>query len=148
MTEFSFRLETVMKLRKVERDQSRAALAQAVDSLERIEQRIDVINAELRALAQAQPAGRAAVDVERALWSNRYAISLRQGRERCEHDHHAQSAVVTARREELAVADQEFRKLEILRDRRQAQFFAADQQRQQRAMDEIATQAVGRNRGD
>ena len=60
MATFSFRLETVLHVRKAERDQCRAALAQALASLESIERRITAIKDELRALALAQPSGHGA----------------------------------------------------------------------------------------
>jgi flagellar FliJ protein len=138
MAKFTFRLDTVLKLRVAERDRCRIALAESLARVQQLDQRIEALASELRAVAQAHAVRPGAVDVERLLAADRYAVTLRQERTGCEQERRALEQEVAARRAALLAADQEARMLEKLREKQQAQFEADAERRQQRELDEIA----------
>jgi flagellar FliJ protein len=142
MAKFTFRLETLLKLRMAERDQRRIALAETLTLVERVVRRIDALDKELRAVAKAQAVRPGVVDVDRLMSADRYAVALRQDRAECEQEQLALEAEVAARRAALVAADQEARALEKLREKQHAQFEAEAERRQQRELDEIAARAT------
>ncbi|MBM3998534.1 MAG: flagellar export protein FliJ [Planctomycetes bacterium] len=149
MIPFRFRLESLLRIRRDERDAARRAHAQAVDARRIVEDRIGSAEEELaetrnRAAASAAPG---AVDVDRLMHTHRYALLLgsRVGHLR------GQAAKIdeeiARRMEQLAKADREVRLLEKLRERKLETHREDAFRREQRAIDEMAQQ-VSLRRGD
>ncbi|MGA2032787.1 MAG: flagellar export protein FliJ [Thermoguttaceae bacterium] len=142
MSQFQFRLATLLRLREVTRDQRRAALAEAyrVDAV--LRERLGRVVAEIEALKAEcrQAAAPGAVDVQRLVQAQRYELALRLQHAQIARQCETVAAEIQRRQQMLLEANRDVRTLEKLRDR-QAEKHALEQQRQDaKRMDEIAQQ--------
>jgi flagellar FliJ protein len=138
MAKFSFRLETLLRLRLAERDTCRHALADLISRDQALEHRVAQIDAELRILAQEVAERSSVAHVARRIEFERYANAQRAERAQCEEKRAALAEQIAIQREALLAADQEVRSLERLREEQQAAFQADQQRREQRELDDIA----------
>ena len=141
MPRFHFRLTTLLRLRERDRDDCRAALAEAFrvdDALSGgagrpVQQQLD----ELQALCR-RTAGPGPVDVEQLLESRRYQMTLRGELASLQQQRQAVAAEIERRRQALVEANREVRVLEKLRDRQAERFRDEENRRQIKLLDEIA----------
>lgn len=138
MAKFSFRLETLLRLRLAERDACRRALAELIARDQGFEHRVTAIDAELRILAQEAAERSTVAHIARRLEFERYATALRAERAQCEQKRVELAGQIDAKREALVGADRAVRSLERLREEQQAAFQADQQRHEQRELDDVA----------
>lgn len=140
MSQFKFRLESLLKLRQADRQQQRVALAEVYRMDELLAQQLNLITLESkelrnRCLAIAAP-GR--IDVDRLIAVQRYGQVLRtKSRELAERKSQV-TAEIEKRRLALVEADRQVRILEKLRDRQLAAHQTEQSRREVKTLDEVA----------
>jgi len=140
MSQFKFRLESVMRLRQADRQQRRAELAEAYRADELLARQADLIAEEINevrrnCLAAAAP-GR--IDVDRLIANQRYEQVLR-GKSRTLAERAARvGAEIEKRRQALVEADRQVRVLEKLRDRQLETHRANELRHEVKTLDEVA----------
>ncbi|MFV1966407.1 MAG: flagellar export protein FliJ [Pirellulaceae bacterium] len=144
MTQFTFRLETLRKLRESERQQRRQELAEAYLAEERIQQQIATMEGEQeetrkRSTVAASPGS---VSVDRLLDTHRYQILLQSRFQHLEGQRDRIREELDCRRQALVEADREVRVLEKLREKQQAVHRAEEEKREMKERDEIAQRHV------
>jgi flagellar protein FliJ len=146
MTQFRYRLATLLRLREVGRDRRRVELAEAQRADEDLRGQIERLNVEQKRLQEAcrAAAGPGAVDVDELVEAHRYAAALRAEEEGLRQKRHALAAEIDGRRQALLSADRDVQVLEKLRERRQALNRLEEERQLARQLDEAALQAVGR----
>lgn len=119
MPRFRFRLETVLKLRRAERDERRQRLAEAFEAQrvlrnhqQELSEEIEQVHARLR--EGAQPGQ---VNVDDLLGVHRYELLLRARRTQLQQQQARVEAEVERRRQTLVEADREVRTLEKLEEK-------------------------------
>lgn len=140
MARFRFRLETLRRLREMNRDELRVRLAEAFQA-EKIlaDQRAALVD-EIATMAEARRKLTAdgAVDVTRLLESQRYQLLLEaQGRTLAEQAARL-AEEVEVRRQAVVEADRQVRVLDKLHDRRRSQHEQAQQAAEDKRLDEVA----------
>ena len=145
MPKFSFRLQTLLKLRDTVRDERRGELAQAYRAEEILLRRRQEIDEELGRLSQESraAAGPGPVDVDRLLDARRYELVLRS------HDHVAQKqqevlkAEIERRRQALVEANRDVRVLELLRQKQLDRHRQEEARQETKELDEAAARTEG-----
>jgi flagellar FliJ protein len=141
MARFRFRLQTLRRLREMNRDELRVRLAEAFQAEQILSQQREALAAEAAALAatRRQLMNDGSMDVTRLLESQRYQLLLEaQGRTLA--DQAARLAEeVDVRRQAVVEADRQVRVLDKLRERREQQHLVAQQAAEAKRLDEIAT---------
>ena len=142
---FTFRLETVLKVRERERDACRAALNQAFEALqilhdqsEQIQNEIDELRNDVR---QESSPGR--VNVDRLMESGRYEFHLRSGVATIDGRVKQVEEEIERRRVALEEANRQVKVLEKLRQRQYDAWVADAAKRETAAADEVAVQRYG-----
>ncbi len=143
MAKFRFRLETLLSLRRVARDERAAALGQALEAQTRLESWINGLNDEIDRLKRSRT-GIGMLDADQILASASYEATLRSIRAGYESDLIQVAEEVERRREALTLANQAVRVLEKLRERQEQQHQLALLQQEAKVLDEIATSAAAR----
>ena len=140
MTEFRFRLASLMRLRESERDERREALAQAYRADQVLEQRQEAVQADLRENQRQvqQCAAPGPVSVERLLGRHRYELVLQSQLQQLQRQRQTIAAEVEGRRLALVEADRELKILEKLRERHFQEHVFQQQKLELRELDEIA----------
>lgn len=118
MSDFKFRLATLLRLREATRDERRQSFAAAERAEDLFQQQADQLAAEWdRVLTITRDAvGRGAIDVGRLIETHRYQKTLEARRTRVGKQLADAKAEVEVRREALIEADRDVRMLEKLRD--------------------------------
>jgi flagellar FliJ protein len=140
MSNFRFRLETLLKLRRAALDQQRAKLAEAYRAEAILREHEEEI---ARQAAEAHQdrrnaAGRGTVNVDAALRAQRFDLLLLAQRQALDEQRRKLSAAIEQQRRLVVEADRDVKVLEKLRERRQAEHAAAEQVRDMKQLDEIA----------
>ncbi len=138
MPNFTFRLESLLRLRSAQRDERRHELAQALRAEEILRQQRGELDGEIAFLRQqrATPAG--TLNVDALLDAARHEFVLTSQRKALEDQTVQVSAEIDRRRQALVAADQQVRVLEKLKDNRQQRHQAREQAREQARLDEVA----------
>jgi flagellar protein FliJ len=140
MSNFRFRLETLLRLRRAQRDQRRADLAKAIRAEE-------MLRAQDRSVAQQQnqaaQRGRqlkspGAADVDALLHAHRYELVLTAQRRQLATQIAQVQAEAERRRQLLVEADRELRVLEKLRERQAVAHRLKETRLEAKQLDEIA----------
>jgi flagellar protein FliJ len=140
MTNFRFRLETLLKLRRAALDQQRAKLAEIYRAEAALKEQQEALD---RQTAEAQAARRAAggegsLDVDAVLQSQRFQWSLQAQRTvLAEHERRLAEAR-DAQRQSVIAADRDVKVLEKLRERRLAEHRRDECLQDVKLMDEAA----------
>ncbi len=146
MSQFKFRLETLMKIRERERDEAREELAKAY-------QAVDILGEQFRDVAgqqqenesqrsEVQAVGK--ISVDSVIEVQRYRLLLRASRNEVVKQIEQVEVEVERRRQVLIEADREVRVLEKLKEK-QMQRHAEEQDRiENNQMDEFGTQQAVR----
>jgi flagellar FliJ protein len=138
MSNFRFRLTSLLRLRESTRDERRARLAEALAAEAKLLARRDQLALEIHASEQTQRASLGLVDIDRLMATHRYELVLKAEAHAIREQHALVEAEIEKRREALLAADRDVRILEKLREKqaeRHAQSQAALQAGQ---MDELA----------
>jgi flagellar export protein FliJ len=142
MSQFHFRLATLLRLREVTRDRRRVELAEAHRADEDLRGQLGRLSAEQRRLQDKcrRAAGPGAVDVDELVEAHRYAAALRAEEEGLRQKRHALAAEIDRRRQTLVAADRDVQVLEKLRERRQALHRLEEERQLAKQLDEAALQ--------
>jgi flagellar protein FliJ len=119
MAKYSFRLESVKKVRQWARDQRRAALADAFRAAEILSEKQNELMQEetaLRALKRSATAERY-LDVSRLVDVQRYELLLKARRDELTKQDKLLSVEIERRRQQLVEADRDVRVMELLDER-------------------------------
>jgi flagellar FliJ protein len=145
MGKFKFRLQTLLRLREATRDERRAALGQAYQAAEILEQQKKELEGELgRLMVESRAAcGPGPLDVDRLLDARRFELSLRAGLDQLRRQQAAVAAEIERRREALVEANREVRVLELLRDKQILKHRQEEESRALKVLDETAQRRSG-----
>ena len=140
MPKFSFRLETLLKLRDAVRDERRGELAQAFQAEEILRGRRREIADELESLNETNraAAGPGPVDVDRLLDARRYELVLRSHDQVAQQQQEALGVEVERRRQALVEANREVSVLEKLREKQLDRHRAEEARLETKDLDEAA----------
>jgi len=140
MTQFTFRLGTLLSLRESQRDACRAELAAARAEQDRLASQRQSLVAEQQRQhdEQRQRASAAAVDLMQLLQLHDYEAALRTSLAQLGELETQQEAIVRQRQIALGEAQREVAVLEKLRERQHQQHQMHESRREQRQLDEIA----------
>jgi len=140
MSQFKFRLESLMKLRLADRQQRRTELAEVYHADALLAEQMERINLEIdetRKLGVAAVApGR--IDVDRLLSAQRYEQVLRSRSHGFAQQQTRLNVEIEKRRLALMEADRQVRVLEKLRDRHMETFRTDELRREVKTLDEVA----------
>jgi flagellar FliJ protein len=146
MPKFTFRLETLLRLREATREERQLQLAEAYRVDVVLQQRLRAAVEELRSLRDRcrQAVGPGTVDVDRLVAAQRYELALRAFQRGLEQQRAAVAAEIERRRLALVEANREVRVLEKLREKQSARFQEEENRRDIRRLDEVAGQRAAR----
>jgi len=146
MSQFKFRLATLLRLREMTRDQRRAALAEAYHIDDLLRQQIARIDEEFQGLKDfgRRTAGPGSVNVDSLVEAQRYEAVLRMERMKVEGQRKVVAEEIGRRQQVLLEADREVRMLEKLREKQAEQFIREQERREQLRLDEAAQQLAMR----
>lgn len=140
MAKFSFRLQTLLKLRKVSRDQRLSQLAEAYRASDVLQQRLGDVQDDLRklkgqTLREAEPGP---INVDLLLDAHRYELVLNAQKHGISQQQQAVEAETDQRRQVLLAAERQVRVLETLREKQVVRHRLEEHRKQQKELDEIA----------
>jgi len=139
MATFRFRLETLLKMRRDERDVQRQQYAKALEAQRILHDQVAQVQQEIletqQLLRNASAPG--AVDIDRLLRSHRYELLLAAQKQQLEQQAQRVAQEVERRRSNLLQADREVRLLEKLKERQLEAFQRNEERREQKLLDEI-----------
>jgi flagellar FliJ protein len=145
MEPFRFRLATVLRLRRVARDERRAELGRAQRAAEVLREQQDKVSAEItenqeasRRIMQRQAATSGGVSVDGLLNANRHALLLKSQLAQLGKQQQQIAAEIAKRQAALVEADRDVRVLEKLQGKQQAEHELRTLALEQRDLDEIA----------
>jgi flagellar protein FliJ len=143
MTQFRYRLATLLRLREAARDQRRTELAESRREDEKLVQQLEWNDKEQQRLGEAcrKAAGPGTVDLAELIEADRYAVILQQQEERLRAARQSLAVEIDRRREALLAADRDVQVLEKLRDRRQQQHRQEEERQLAKQLDEAALRA-------
>lgn len=147
---FSFRLQTVLRLRIAERDERRGELAKALRAVEVLEERRQQVTKELednQKLAR-RLAGPGTANIERIVQTHRYEAILKAGLAQIIAQEKQVAAEVERRRQILTEADRQVRVLEKLEERKREEYQRQEQRQAMKQLDEVATVNFIRQRSE
>ncbi len=141
MARFRFRLETLRRLREMNRDELRGRLAEAFQAEQILQDQQATVGAEAASLAEMRRRQLAAgeFDVTRMLEAQRYQLLLEAQQRSLAEQAVKLSNEVEVRRQAVVEADREVRVLDKLRERRAADHRAAAERAESKLLDDIAT---------
>jgi flagellar protein FliJ len=142
MPKFSFRLDSLLRLRCAQRDERRAELAQAFRAEEILRLQRQEVAAELARTRQQRAATGGTLNVDELLDAARHEFLLSSQQKLLEDQNVQVSAEIERRRQTLVAADQQVRALEQLKDTQQARHRAQEQTHEQNRLDEIAQRPI------
>lgn len=140
MTQFRFRLESLLRLRRAERDRRREEVANAYRADQVLQQRQEAVEQEL-AETQRQTEQRSApgtIHVDGLLNTHRYELVLTAQRQQIQHQRQVIATELERRRQALVEADRDLRILEKLREKHAGDFEYTQQKADMRQFDEMA----------
>lgn len=146
MSQFKFRLASVLKLREAARDQRRAELAEALRADDTLLQETEGLDAELGVTRDGcrRTAKPGVLDVDRLLEGHRYELLLRANRRVLEAKRAMLAVEIDRRRQLLVQATRDVRVLEKLRERQSTRHRAEEERQAMKLLDEIAQQCTAR----
>jgi flagellar FliJ protein len=141
MAKFKFRLSSLLRLRELERDDRRSALAQAYRAEAILKAQRQKLEAELMDVARRCRSVSAPghVDVDGLLEVRRYEMVLKVGENELSRREAAVSAEIEKRRQALAEASREVRALEKLKQKQRHRHRQEENRQEIKLLDEAAT---------
>jgi flagellar FliJ protein len=148
MAKFRFRLETLQRLREMNRDELRVRLAEAIQAEQIVgEQRRELLReAAALAVARREQFAAGSPDIARVLNAQRYQLMLEAQEQALAEQAQRLAEEIEVRRLAVVEADRQVRVLDKLRERRAAQHAAAQNAADAKRLDEIATTRWEANR--
>jgi flagellar export protein FliJ len=147
MSKYRFRLETLEKLRNAQRDQHRAALADAYRAEQILADQRTALADEAAALRESQRAALTApfLDVNQLVEAQRYEMVLHAQQQQLKDQASRLAVEVERRRLVVVEADRAVRVLEKLDERRRAEHRILQERNEHKQLDEIASARHLRN---
>ena len=144
MSEFHFRLATLLRLRETTRDERRVQLADSQRADAELENRLTRLNQEQERLRSEcrTAAAPGAVDLFRLVEAQQYAAALRAEEAELGRQRQALAIEIQQRRQALIEADREVRALEKLRENRRQTHQQEENRKEAKRFDEAALQAA------
>jgi flagellar protein FliJ len=141
MSQFHFRLETLMRLRKADRDDRRADLAKALRAEELLQSQKQSLSAEQASVDEAARTSSSpgAADVDALVRMHRYRLVLRSQQQQLAAQIAQVADEVDRRRSALVEADRQVRVLEKLREKLLVRHQSSEGRRELKAFDELAS---------
>ncbi len=145
MSRFKFRLESILNLRKSERDRAHAELEKANEAVKVVEERLAAVKNEVAQMRahRRKDAAPGNVDPDRILQSQRYELFMETASLQFIQQIEQLSLAVIERRNRLMEADRAVRILEKLRDKQLAGHEQELLRIEARDFDEIASRNTG-----
>ncbi|MCS7236812.1 MAG: flagellar export protein FliJ [Thermoguttaceae bacterium] len=145
MSQFNFRLQTILRLREAERDRRRNELAEALAAERALSAQLAKLQADLEALQREliSAASPGSISVEKLLEGRRYEVTLQAQAKFLEGERAKILAEIDRRRLALTQADMAVKVLEKLRQRRLTQWESEQVRRTLRELDELASSRSG-----
>jgi flagellar export protein FliJ len=149
MKRFSFRFESIKRMRELARDEALKRVAEAQDAYDLLQKQLDELQ-ETRAKLQVQKRGRLTgpVVVGHLLDHGRYDLQIEVNRRTLAGQMEQIALEIDRRRQRLSLAEQEYRKFEKLKEMAVEEYVANDLRLRQAEMDEIASQRRTKDFGD
>ena len=146
---FTFRLQTLLRLRVADRDERRADLAKARRAEETLTRQAGQLQDERRQTAELSRrlASPGQGDIDRLLASHRYELVLKSQAHQLAAQIKQVQAEVERRRLVLVEADRQVRVLEKLREKQRADYELQQARRAQQQLDEQAILGFSRREG-
>ena len=140
MTQFRFRLESLLKLRMAERDRRREELANAYRADQVLQQRQASVNEEIVDTRRQSKvcAAPGTIHVDRLLSTHRYELILHAQLQQLHRQRQVIATEIERRRQALVEADRELRILEKLREKHAIAFEYNEHKVDIRLLDEMA----------
>jgi len=140
MTQFKFRLETLLKLREGYRDECRGRLEQAEEAEAILNEQSEELREERKQIeaGASQAASPGEIDVDALVDFRRYGLVLQVQLGQLAEQRKLVEAEVERRRNELTEADREVKVLEKLKERQLEAFRREEQAQEIKTLDEIA----------
>ncbi len=146
MAKFKFRLDTLLRLRGITRDERRQRLAQAYEADEIIKRQREELQSELARLMEncRQASEPGTVSIDRLLEAQRYEVVLRAYDQQAVEQRKAVAAEIDVRHQALVEADREVRVLEKLREKQLRRYRDEENRQEIKQLDEVAGQLAAR----
>lgn len=140
MARFSFRLQTLRRLREIHRDEQRGRLATAYEAERILRQQRDELAAEATEHLESQRQGmQGTIDVNWLLTTQRYLLALEAQAKVLGEQAARLAEEVERRRQALVEADREVRVLDKLEERQKAHHREAAGRAETKQLDEVAS---------
>lgn len=140
MTNFRFRLATLLRLRETTRDERRGELAEAYQAATVLAEQESRLAEELRKNRQlirdASHPGE--LDVDALVGRHRHQLLLVAQRQLLDRQREQVEAEIELRRQRLLEADRDVKALEKLRERKRDRFLYEENRRETKRLDEVA----------
>ena len=140
MSRFTFRLQSLLRLRCAQRDERRTELAQAFRAEEILRRQRQEIAADIAHMRQRRSTPAGPLDIDALLDAARHEFVLSSRQKVLEEQSVQVSAEIERRRLALVAADQQVRMLEKLKETAEQRHRAWQQAREQKRLDEAAQQ--------
>ncbi len=137
---FTFRFETLLKLRAQKEQEARRAVAARLRQIVDLEKRHQRLEQQITEQTQSVRAslGEASLDVDTLKLARHWLIRLRQGVLQTDAEIAGQRAILAQERSALAESRKGTKMLETLKDRQYSTFAAQLQRREQHELDEMS----------
>lgn len=144
MAQFQFRLATLLKLRRVVRDERRRHLAEALHADAILQERRAELEETLAQVRREYHLGQGPLDVDQILNTQRYEMVIRSESQLLAQQSATLESEIENRRQAAVAADRDLRVLEMLRDRQAERYRQAEARREMKRLDEIASRRTRR----
>jgi len=139
MAQFRFRLDTVLKVRRQQRDQARAELADAHHAAAILARQKEQLAAAMREIQMRRRNDtEGSINVDRLLEAHRFHLLLGAKRQELSAQEQTLNEEVERRQAAVVEADRQVKLLEKLREKQARRHAQAESRREQAAIDEIA----------
>ncbi|MGN6136873.1 MAG: flagellar export protein FliJ [Aureliella sp.] len=137
MSNFRFRLQSIMRLRVRERDKAGQALQQAQLAKQKLLDQMGEIQEESdRQIAVRSAASLGPVDIQRVIDAQRYQLTLAENIHSIQENVKLIEQEIDKRRAKLVVCEQEVKVLEKLEEKQRSAWLAEEESRAQARLDE------------
>jgi len=148
VAKFKFRLDTLLRLRGMTRDQRRQRLAQAYEADDILGRQQEELKRELAQLMDncRRASGPGTVRIDHLLEVQRYEVVLRAHDQQAVEQRKAVAVEIDVRHQALVEADREVRVLEKLREKQLRRYRDEENRQEIKQLDEVAGQMVAREK--
>ena len=144
---YTFRLETLRRLRSIRRNELRTRLAEAYEALRIVDERAAQLQQEQELVVDARRSlllgGR--LDVNQLIAAQRYELSLSSQRQTLATQREQLAAETESRRLALVEADRDVKALDKLDEKQRSAFEAVGRRAEAKVLDEVAQRTKGTN---